>query len=100
MDVKTMSDAELQLADATARAAMAAAHAALKLAQATGATPLDCAEWQAMRAAQEAHDPIGNEVYRRDAERRMRLLEPLLREPLTGPEWDEAWERGPGREAL
>jgi hypothetical protein len=99
-DPKTMTDAELEAACDAGSAACRTAWAAWEAVRDAGQTDLRCPEWQAHGAAQKALDVFGAEIQRRDRARSMAVLEPLLREPLTGPEWDEAWERGPGRDAL
>ena len=100
MDVQTLTDAELETAQTTGRLACRQAWAAWEVVRDAGQTDLHCAEFQAHYAAQQALGVFGREIQRRDFARKMALIEPLMREPLSGPAWDEAWRTGPGRDAL
>jgi hypothetical protein len=98
MSINDMTDAELAAGFAVETGRCEAAWAAWEVARDAGGT-LFSPEWSAHGEAQAALDVFSAEIQRRDLARRLRLLAPLLREPLSGPEWEAAWVRGPGSDA-
>jgi hypothetical protein len=97
MDPTEMTDNELQAAQEAASAACMAAWQTWEVARDAGAT-LHSPEWKAHGEAQKTLlDPVSREIHRRVTEANMRRIAHLIREPLSGPAWDEAWLRGPGQ---